>query len=398
MTEISDPPRSSWAAVLSVAIGTFVIVTSEFLPIGLLSHIADAFDVPAGKAGILVTIPGMMAAIAAPVCTIAARAIDRRLLLLAFTCLVVFSNALMATASSFPIALIARAILGICVGGFWTFAAAVGRKLVEQRHGSRATTIIMAGISIGTVVGVPIGSTLGGFFGWRLAFGSVAGLGLAVMIAQTLLLPRIAIATAHTVRGLFEAATNRKLALAFIAVALAAAGHFAAYTYLEPHLVTDAGVTPSMLGWVLAVYGLAGVAGTYLGELFGRRRPHVGFFVLALVMSIAIAATAASTQNLPLEILWVALWGAAFGAVPVCIQLWTYAADPDRFEASSALIVTVFQISLAAGSYLGGRVADGFGVTMAFGSGATLNLVCGLIVGIALLIGSRPRAAGTRAI
>lgn len=344
----------------------------------------------------LVTIPGMMAAVAAPVCTIAARTIDRRLLLIAFTFLVVLSNTLMATAPSLPVALIARAILGICVGGFWTFAAAVGRKLVEDRDGGRATTIIMAGISVGTVVGVPIGSTLGSFFGWRLAFGAVAGLGLAVMIAQALLLPRISIATAHTVRGLVGAATNRKLALAFMAVALAAAGHFAAYTYLEPHLVTDAGVTPSVLGWVLAVYGLAGVAGTYLGERVGREKPETGFFMLALVMAIAIIATAASSQTLPLEILWLALWGAAFGAVPVCIQLWTYAADPDRFEASSALIVTVFQISLAAGSYLGGSIADGFGLTTAFGFGAALNLLCALIIGAALLLGNRTRAAGKR--
>ncbi len=254
----------------------------------------------------------------------------------------------------------------------------------------------MAGISVGTVVGVPIGSTLGSFFGWRLAFGAVAGLGLAVMIAQALLLPRISIATAHTVRGLVGAATNRKLALAFMAVALAAAGHFAAYTYLEPHLVTDAGVTPSVLGWVLAVYGLAGVAGTYLGERVGREKPETGFFMLALVMAIAIIATAASSQTLPLEILWLALWGAAFGAVPVCIQLWTYAADPDRFEASSALIVTVFQISLAAGSYLGGSIADGFGLTTAFGFGAALNLLCALIIGAALLLGNRTRAAGKR--
>jgi predicted MFS family arabinose efflux permease len=375
MTEIVIQTRSSWPAVLSVAVGTFVMVTTEFLPIGLLSNIAEEFGIPSGQAGILVTTPGIAAAIAAPVCTIAAGKVDRRLLLIGFTFLVLLSNIIVASATSFEVALVGRALLGVSVGGFWTFAAAVGRKLVLVEDGNRATSIIMAGISVGTVIGVPLGSALGSMMGWRLAFIVVAGLCLAAFLAQSAFLPKISIVTAQTVKTLVGAARSRKLAVVFIAAGLAACGHFAAYTYLEPHLVANVGANPATLGWLLAIYGAAGIVGTFIGEILSRRTPPAGFALVVVTMAASISMAVISAGSLPLETFAIAFWGLAFGAVPVCVQLWAYAADPDRFEASSALTVTVFQIAVAAGSSGGGLLADAYGLPTAFTTGAALSLL-----------------------
>jgi predicted MFS family arabinose efflux permease len=387
VTDIIGPSKSSWAAVISVAIGTFALVTTEFLPVGLLSHIAVDFNIPAGQAGILVTTPGIVAAIAAPLCTVAAKGMDRKLLLVGFTFLLLVSNVIMATAQTLEVAIVGRALLGVSVGGFWTFAAAVGRKLVAEESGARATSIIMAGISVGTVVGVPLGAALGSMIDWRFAFSAVAILCFAIMLAQAAFLPKITLVTAQTFTGLLKAAQNPKLALAFAAAAIASAGHFTAYTYFEPHLVEEAGATPSTVGWLLAIYGVAGVFGTFLGERLGARRPETGFLFVAVAMSASIFMTFAWASNLPAEAGAIALWGAAFGAVPVCVQLWTYASDPQRFETSSALMVTVFQFALAGGSFAGGILADRFGLSAAFVGGSILSLICALFI-CTTLIGS----------
>ncbi|NLS20730.1 MFS transporter [Rhizobium sp. P40RR-XXII] len=386
MTAFSAPAGSRWDAVFSIAVGTFMLVTSEFLPIGLLSHIAEQFDIDPGQAGLLVTTPGIVAAIAAPVCTIAARDLDRRLLLIGFTILVLISNLVVAIASSIELAIIGRALLGVSVGGFWTFAAAVGRKLVSGKEGNRATSIIMAGISIGTVIGVPLGSALGSVMGWRLSLIAVAALCLIVAVAQAILLPKILIETGQSLAGLLDAARSRSLTLAFAATGLAAGGHFAAYTYLEPHLNTNARLDPTALGLFLAIYGAFGIVGTFIGEHLSRQKPAHGFMLVAFAMAISIILTAFFSWNLLAEGIAVAFWGTAFGAVPVCVQIWTFVSDPARFESSSAITVSVFQIALAAGSFFGGMIADAQGFTAAFVAGAFFNLMAALLVATTMFL------------
>ena len=382
--------RSAWLAVLSLAAGTFALVTTEFLPIGLLSHIAGDFGTSAGAAGILVTTPGIVAAVAAPFCTVAAGSIDRRLLLLGLTALLVLSNLIVATAGSFEVAVAGRALLGVCVGGFWTFAAAVGRRLVATDSGNRATSIVMAGISVGTVVGVPLGSALGGLLGWRLAFVAVAVLCIFVLLAQASVLPNIVMTTSQSLRGLVQTLRERKLAVAFLAASLAAGGHFAAYTYLEPHLVNDVGAGPAALGWLLAIFGGAGVVGTFVGERLAGRSPPAGTAVATVTMAASILMSVFFASSLPFVTVAVALWGAAFGAVPVCVQLWTYAANPDRFETSSALMVTVFQTALAAGSLGGGYLADAAGVPCAFLAAAIVSTLCALLSAFSISRSAKP--------
>jgi predicted MFS family arabinose efflux permease len=385
MTPTAGGAKSSWIAVLCVAAGAFAMVTAEFLPIGLLSHIAEAFGVPAGRGGLLVTMPGIVAAITAPICPIMARRLDRSHLLIGFTIVILMSNLIVADAATFGVALFGRALLGISVGGFWTFAAAVGRRLVGEQNGNRATSIIVAGISSATVVGVPIGSALGSFAGWRFAFVAEAVLCLLVLLAQVICLPRVLATTTPTFQTILEVARSRKLAIAFTAAAMAAAGHFAAYTYFEPHLDENLCLSATELGVVLAIYGVAGIAGTFLGERLASRNPEAGFFVVAVMMAISIFMTFQLSSSLVAEGLAVALWGLSFGAVPVCVQIWVYAADPVRFETSSALMVSVFQTALAAGSFSGGLLADRFGLCAAFWAGALLNLLCAVLIGGVLL-------------
>jgi MFS family permease len=164
----------AWLAMASVALGSFAMVTSEFLPIGLLGAIARDMGVAEGRAGLMVTVPGFTAAFAAPAATLLAGRLDRRTLLLVLSALILGSNLLVAGAHGFGMLLAGRVLLGLCVGGFWALAAAVGRRLVPEASGDHATAIVLAGISAGTVLGVPLATAIGNSLGWRGAFVVVA--------------------------------------------------------------------------------------------------------------------------------------------------------------------------------------------------------------------------------
>lgn len=317
-----------WLAVASVALGTFVVITTEFLRIGLLGTVADHIHVSVGTAGLMVAIPGMVAAIAAPTITLLAKAIDRRRLLIGFAALVMLSNVIVALASNFATILIGRVLLGISVGGFWTFAVAAGRRLVPEVHGDRATAFVLAGISIGTVVGVPIGTALGALVGWRFAFASLALLAGLTVLGQVLLLPSLPSRQVESLGSLIALFKVPAMTAGFLASALTAAGYFTAYTYLQPFLSRIVQLTPSGITGTLAAYGAAGVLGTFAGEratAYDLRRTFIG---VALLMGLAILMAAAAGANGTGAVTAVVIWGAAFGAVPVCTQIWTYRSAP----------------------------------------------------------------------
>ena len=356
------------------------MVTSEFLPIGLLSQIAEDLTVSTGTAGLLVTVPGLIAAAAAPVGAILAGKADRRHLLIWLSLLICASNMLIVFADDFAQVLAARVLLGLSVGGFWTFAVSAGRRMVAPAQGNRATMLILTGISAGTVFGVPIGTAIGELAGWRAAFATVAGLSLLVLIAQIALLPGLNGGTPASIGGFVALLRVRRAALGLTAAALASAGHFAAYTYLEPFLSGNAGFSPAALSWTLAVYGTAGIFGTLAGERAGSRDIRHAFFGVALLMGLAILLATLVNAFPWWTAAFVALWGACFGALNVCVQIWTFEAAPEKFEAGSAMMVTVFQIALAIGSFAGGVIVQQASILAAFLTAAALCVLCALTI------------------
>ena len=372
--------RNVWPPIVAVACGTFVMVTSEFLPIGLLTSMADDLGVSPGRAGLFVTVPGLIAAIAAPVGAVIAGKADRRQLMVLLSLLIFLSNALVVFADSFAQVLAARIVLGLSVGGFWTFAVSAGRRMVGPTQGNRATMLILTGISAGTVFGVPIGTAVGDFAGWRAAFAGVAGLALLVAFAQMSLLPRLAGGAPASLGGFAALLRVRRAAVGFAAAAFASAGHFAAYTYLEPFLSATADFSPAALSWTLAAYGCAGILGTMAGERAGTRDIRRTFIGVGILMAIAMSM-ATLVSALPLwTAMCIAVWGASFGALNVCVQIWTFEAAPEKFEAGSAMMVTVFQVSLATGAFAGGIIVDEAGVLAAFLAAAALCLLCALTI------------------
>lgn len=363
----------SWLAVASIAVGTFAMVTTEFLPIGLLTDIAKSLGVSDGTAGLMVTTPGIVATFAAPAWILAAGKLDRRNVLWTLTVLLIASNVIAALAPSFSILLAGRVLVGICIGGFWTFAMALGRRLVPEESGGRATSIVAVGVSLATVCGVPAATLLGSIAGWRVVFGATAGLAGLVLLAQMTLLPRLPATQAIRAGQLLGLLRIRNARVGLIAVLFTAGGHFAAYTYLKPFLQQVPVMDEKMITAVLFAYGAAGFFGTFFGEFASGRSVRSAYAMTALLLGVVLVLSPAFGSNRTAATVLATLWGLAFGAVPIVVQAWIYKAAPADFESGSALLVSTFQIAIASGALLGGRIVDGFSVSGALLAGGLLT-------------------------
>lgn len=369
--------------MLTLAAEAFVMVTSEMLPIGVLSQMAKALRMSGGTASALVFTPGIMAAIAAPLTAVLARRADRKVLLLAVGFAIVMSNLLVSVAHGLSLAITGRLLLGACVGVFWAVSPSIGRRLVAAEHGNRATAVVLVGISLGAVLGVPAGTAIAHAVGWRIAFALVAAVTLLMVMGQHFLIPSLPPGPAIRPSQLLGVVRIQSARFALIATALVVAGHFAAYTFIEPYLKGVVGMRQAAVVWLLFVYGAAGAVGTMVAERAAAINVRLAYLLTAIALALALVIAGVWTGAPGVAVVsLIAVWGLLFGAIPVCIQLFLYEVAPLDLDAFPATLVSVFQIALAAGSWLGGRVVDDFGITSAFRLASLLSTVAAAMLAV----------------
>lgn len=371
----------AWLAVASLAISTFASVTTEFLPVGLLTGIAASLHVSEGAAGLMVTMPGLVAAVTGPALIIASGRLDRRIVLLVLSAVLVASNLLAALAPNLAVMLLARALLGLVVGGFWTFAPGATGHLVPAPLQPRAMSYVLAGISLATIAGVPAGALLGGLAGWRAAFLASALVAAVVLALQLKVLPRMPAARAVVPRDLLAPLAEPR-ARTVLAVALfLVSGHFVGYTYMRPMLQQVFGLSNDAVTTLLLAYGVAGFAGTFLGgRMVARSVRGTALLAAATIGAVLLLSMLAGQGAVPAAVAVVA-WGVAFGLVPVSMTTWMLQALPRSQEAGQALLVTFFQVALSFGAFVGGLVVDGAGIQSALLLGGVLAIAGAVLVG-----------------
>ncbi|MET9416173.1 MFS transporter [Streptomyces klenkii] len=339
-------------------LGIFSIVTTEILPIGLLTTIGSSFAVSDGMAGLMMTMPGLLAAISAPVVTVATAHIDRRLMLCVFMLLLAMANFLAAAAPDYWLLLVSRVVVGIVIGGFWSIGTGLAERLVPAASAGRATSVIFSAVPLGSVLGVPAGTFIGDLAGWRTAFVVMGALTVGVLAMLLLVMPPLPpnrTTRLGVLRSMLKGVNTRfALLLTFLAVL----AHFGTYTYVTPFLGQVTGAGPRLITVFLLVYGAAGIIGNFLGGAAITRYPRATF-------GLAAGMIATATLLLPVLGRWqtgaVALlivWGIAYGAVPVSSQAWFAKATPDAPEAASVLFTTSFQATLSLGAVAGGVIVD----------------------------------------
>lgn len=377
-----------WAAVTTLALSVFSLVTAEFLPASLLTAIAADLGVSEGAAGQTVTATALIGAIAAPSIPLLARRFDRKHVMLALIALLVLSNALAVSARSLPILLVARVMLGVALGGFWSMSAALAMRLVPEHQFARAMSIVLTGVSVATVCAAPIGAWMGELWGWRSAFVAAGVVSVGTLMAQLFALPALPPKANPDLRVLGELLTRPGVRMALLAVLLVISGHFAGFTYIRPLMENIAHLSVGAISAILLGYGIGGFFGNFVGGYIAGRSERNAIVFGGTLIAVLSASLLVAGQSFAVTAIAVVLWGFAFGAFPVGFQIWIVRAAPDQAEGAGGLLVAAFQIAIATGAIGGGWLVDHAGA-----SGGPVFAVVAMTLGTLLTLRYGPRPA-----
>ena len=391
MNELSQQANPAWGAVISMALGVFGLVTAEFLPASLLTPMAADLGITEGMAGQAVTVTAAVALLTSLLISTATRRFDRRHVLLGFSMLLVASNLVVAFAPNLTILLFGRVLLGLALGGFWTMSIATMMRLVPEDLVPRGLSIMFSGVSAATIAAAPLGSYFGDLLGWRDVFRLAALLGALALAVQFMTLPRMAPTGLTRLRTLFDVLMRPRIGVGMLAAALVFTGHFAFFTYIRPFLETVTGVGVNGVATILLGFGVANFLGNYLGGWMVERNLRLTMIAMPLLMG-ALGVSLVLLESTPAtDAALVAIWGLAFGAIPVAWSTWLTRTVPDEAESASGLLVASINLAIATGAAVGGLIFDLGGALNVFAASAAVLLLAALMI----LVGVKTRSLAT---
>lgn len=397
---VSVPQRSRSTVVgLGLLAGaTFIGVTTEVLPIGLLPAISADLSTSESVLGLAVSGYAFVVALTATPLTAATARWPRKQLLLVVLAVFALSNAVAATSSTYPVFLAARVLGGLCHGVFWSMVAGYAARLVSPHHIARATSAVFTGSALALAVGVPVGTAVGDAAGWRTAFAGAAVVTALIAVLACLALPPLdatarpgaAPGTSSAAPGSVRAALAQPGVRAIVIITgLLILGHFTVFSYTSVYL-RDVGVPAAAVSAVLFGYGAAGVLGTIvLGRAYDRR-PGLSFAVTISAMLSAYAVLAVLAVLAPSPGVGIAAaaaiipLGGASIALSVALQAMMLAHAGPAPDAASSLLVAAFNAGIGGGALLGSVLLATTGTPL-------LPIAALLIAGMGALIAARTR-------
>ncbi|MFE4858816.1 MFS transporter [Streptomyces sp. NPDC056670] len=363
-----------------LALGTFALGVDAYVMAGLLPHVSRDLDVSASSAGQMVTVFTLCYALGGPVfATLLAKRSAKVVLGVA---LVVFTlgNALTALAPTLPVLLIARAVAGVGAGVYSPIAAATAAGLTTPERRGRALATVMGGLSIGTVIGVPVGMLLASHIGWRGTLWLITALGVVALIG-IVRLPKIEVSPPPPLGQRVRALASGRVAGIVSVSLLGGIASLGLYTYLAEFLL-DAAHTHQTV-WAMWAWGAGGIIGSLLiGRVVDRtRRPFAAVtWILVLIVAAQFALPAAAHAAAVLAVVPLVVWGAAGWAVQVPQQHQLIAAQPQQATVAVSLNSSAVYLGSGIGSALGGLV-----LSLGAAPGA-LPYYTGALTGVALIL------------
>ncbi|MFF2910346.1 MFS transporter [Paenibacillus sp. NPDC057934] len=376
----------SWA-LFALAISAFGIGTTEFVPVGLLSSIADDLNIALTLAGLLISGYALGVAIGAPILTALTNRMSRKTLLMSLMIVFIVGNVIAGLAPNFTVLLIARFITDFSHGVFFSIGATIAVQLVSPEKKASAIALMFTGLTIAIVTGVPLGTYIGQAFGWRATFWGVAALGVIAIIASSILIPRnLKQSPPAKFSDMFRLITNGRLLLGFLITALGYGGTFVAFTYLTPLLHDVTSISQGVINILLIVYGIAVAFGNSLGGKLANKNPIRALFWMFVIQAGVLVLLTFLAPFKIAGIIGVILMGwFAFMNVPGLQLYIVQLAEkyiPSAVDVASALNIGAFNVGIAVGSVVGGVVIDHLGLVHTPWIGAVMVFAAIILTGI----------------
>jgi predicted MFS family arabinose efflux permease len=371
-SKLSDLKRDSlpafpWLALVVLSAASFVSITSEFLPTGLLPQMADGLGVSESRIGLLVSVfAGTVVLTAAPLAAVTGR-FGRKRLVLAVLVVYSLTNVLCAVAPNYEVMLFARVLGGAANGLFWAVVGAYAGHLVAKPQLARAVAVTGTGGALAFILGVPVGTALGHALGWRMAFAIVAAVVLVLIALIAGLLPTVnhrpTLRTGEISLPARRDPTIPGVIVICLVTTVLITGQNVFYTFIVPYFTAGAGFGQDAVAPLLLGYGLAGAVGLAVVGLVGARFPRAGLIVGFGAVGAAVLLMGSFPRVSWVVIAALLLWGAAFGGAPALMQTRLLRIVSVRLrDVSSAYLATAFNIGIGGGAFLGSLLHDAYGV------------------------------------
>lgn len=368
-----------WSAVAAMSLCVALLIAAEFMPVSLLTPIATDLGASNGMAGLAIAISGLFAVPTSLLIAPLSHRLDRRHVLMGLAVMMLTSLIVIALSPNFTVLMVARALLGIVIGGFWALATATIMRLVGSQSVPKALGILYTGNAVATAFAAPMGSYLGGLIGWRGVFWLLVPLVVINLLWMALCLPSMrSQARPHSA---FRLMRRPNVAIAIMGVTLTFAGAFSAFTYFRPFLETRTQVDLSQLSVLLLALGLAGFAGTTAVSMLLRRHLYRMLRWLPLVLGVITLALLAVEHHFWSVALMLILWGALNSAIPVAWSAWITQGIADSPESGGGLMVAAIQLAITLGAAVGGWLLDSLSISATFMGSALLLAAASLVVG-----------------
>ena len=368
-----------WSAVAAMSLCVALLIAAEFMPVSLLTPIATDLGASNGMAGLAISISGLFAVPTSLLIATLSHRLDRRHVLMGLAALMLTSLVVIALSPNFAVLMMARALLGIVIGGFWALATATIMRLVSSQSVPKALGIMYTGNAVATAFAAPIGSYLGGLIGWRGVFWLLVPLVVINLLWMALCLPSMR--SQARPPSAFRLMRRPNVAIAIMGVTLTFAGAFSAFTYFRPFLETRTQVDLPQLSALLLALGLAGFAGTTAVSLLLRRHLYRMLRWFPLVLGVITLALLAVEHHFWSVALMLILWGALNSAIPVAWSAWITQGIADSPESGGGLIVAAIQLAITLGAAVGGWLLDSLSISATFMGSALLLAAASLVVG-----------------
>ncbi|MEU9719169.1 Cmx/CmrA family chloramphenicol efflux MFS transporter [Streptomyces sp. NPDC047976] len=387
-------------AVYVLGLSVFALGTSEFMLSGLLPPIAEDMGVTIPQAGLLISAFAIGMVVGAPLLAVATLRLPRRTTLVSLISLFGLGQVAGALAPSYAFLFASRVVSALACAGFWAVGAAVAIAMVDKDQRARAMAVMIGGLSIANVLGVPAGAFLGEQLGWRSAFWSVGAASAVALAGILALIPKIPLPDEKPRLGReLRIYRDRQVWLSIGVTALAAGGVFCAFSYLSPLLTDVAGLDSKWVPWILGLFGVGALIGTTIGgriadaHLFGVMLWGITASTVFLGALTVLASSAAAAIALSF-LLGVS---AFFTAPALNARMFNVAGAAPTL--AGATTTAAFNLGNTGGPWLGGTVIDsGFGFSSPAWAGAAMTVTAIALTVIALRLERRSPSGGTRVV
>ncbi|MET4590267.1 MFS transporter [Arthrobacter sp. 754] len=370
------------AAIFALAMGGVGIGVTEFTMMGLLKEVEQGLNISTPEAGHLISAYALGVVVGAPLLAAVGARLPRKHLALGLMLFFTLANLLSYIAPDYGMMLVSRFAAGLPHGAFFGVAAVIAASLVPPTRRGWAISMVMAGLSVSNVIGVPVATWVGQTFGWRLLFLLVGGIGLLTLFLLWRFVPFQAAHPDASIRRELGALRRVQVWLAILIGVVGFGGFFATYTYIAHTMTLVAGIPSGLLPVVVALYGLGMVAGTVIGgRLADRSVMGTLYWVLpGIAVALVVYAVAAHWPWSALVMVFVV--GASGSLLIPALQTRLLDASPDAPSLASSLNHAALNVANALGAFLGGVViAWGWGFVAPALVGAVLAIL-GLAVAV----------------